>query len=223
MTASQWRVMIAKTRKISTGDKYVPKLEELFQKIIEMDLWLFHKINRDWTNSYADYLFPSITDLHKNTFFIYIFLPWLLFVFIRQFAIRGVFAFIGLALTVGVSDFVGGNLIKPSFQRERPATAVESSIVRSKHANGYSFTSNHSSNSMAAAVYLGSWIPQGRVLFWVIGGLVSYSRIYNGVHYPSDVLVGMIIGILFGKILSALSLWIIVGKKPEPFFYRPPR
>lgn len=97
------------------------------------------------------------------------------------------------------------NFVKYTFKRPRPCDVdALSETIRfiHKRCSSFSFFSGHSSNSMAIAVIVGNlispkyrklWIP---LLVW--GFCMGYSRIYVGVHYPIDVLVGFTFGALSG-------------------------
>jgi len=72
---------------------------------------------------------------------------------------------------------------------------------------GYSMPSGHTLMAFASAVFLHPRAGKLKLLVWVFAILVSLSRIFIGVHYPSDVLVGALIGCLLGL------LWLYVEKK----------
>ena len=59
---------------------------------------------------------------------------------------------------------------------------------------GYSFPSGHASTAVAGAYALTATWPAGRILCWVTAGLVIVSRAYLGVHYPTDLLGGALLG-----------------------------
>ncbi len=179
-------------------------LDQILVQILVLDRQLFVLINQVWTNLWMDSLFTSITDIHKSWFFKFIFVPWMASVFIRQYRAKGIILFLGLLLAVGSSDLIGARVIKPAFARERPSTAVNGAIVRSVENGGFSFVSNHAFNSFTIATYCLNWIPQGRVLFLGLAGLIAYSRVYVGVHFPADVTAGSILGILLGTLAAIL-------------------
>ena len=68
-----------------------------------------------------------------------------------------------------------------------------------------SFPSGHSASALAFAVAVGDVVPALRWPLRVAGGTVAFSRVYTGVHYPGDVLVGAATGALLGRIVSRLG------------------
>lgn len=78
----------------------------------------------------------------------------------------------------------------------------------------YGTISSHASNSFGVAVLVASVLRRRWVwfslLFWA--ALVSYSRIYLGVHYPYDVALGMLVGVLWGWLLSKLYFRLILNR-----------
>lgn len=173
----------------------------------KLDTSLFFLINKDGHAAWADAFFPAITDLHQNAYFKYIFIPWLFIVFIRIYWWKGVGLFLGLCLTIALTDLIGGQVIKPYFDRERPVEVLSEAVARSPHHGGGSFISNHAANTMAAALFCTRFIPQGGWMFLLIPILVGYSRVYGGVHYPSDVLGGYVLGAFIATFMVWLFSW----------------
>ena len=102
-----------------------------------------------------------------------------------------------LIFVVLAADQLSSSLIKPWIDRVRPCFALDGvRLLLPRQAHSGSFPSSHAVNSFAVAVVLFS---VRRWLGWVAIGvaiLVSYSRIYVGVHYPSDSVGGAILGAL---------------------------
>ncbi len=176
--------------------------------LLKFDYWLFALINSTFTFSGIDDFFVWITDLHKTTPFRIIIVPLLFFLFVKKFKRQGVTNFIFLILTLSVCDFTGGKM-KHVFERPRPQFNQELNVNLRSGAGGDSFYSNHSANMFAFATYTSYFFPQARAALYTLAFVVAYSRVYNGVHYPSDVFAGALIGIImalcFLKLLDLLN------------------
>lgn len=121
-----------------------------------------------------------------------------------------VFAIVALA----ICDQVASHLIKFLVERLRPShePALEGLVHLSKAGPGglYGFVSSHTANAIGLAVFFGLTLDKSfkilkYILFiWAI--LVAYSRIYNGVHYPGDILCGGILGAVISYLMYKLYL-----------------
>lgn len=105
--------------------------------------------------------------------------------------------FLGL-VALGLSDLVSFEVIKPWIQRERPCWVVDGIHKVLGYCGGsYGFTSNHAANAAAFifTMILSRYFTRQVLVFAAgLGVLVGLSRIYLGVHYPLDVLVGFVLG-----------------------------
>jgi len=174
--------------------------------ILNLDKSLLYYVNSVWTTSWLDAFFPAITDLHKQFWFQIFIVVLMLGLFIWKFRKEGLFVFLTLVIAMASSDLVGNHLFKQTIARPRPAETLGQSVIVRAPYGGYSFTSNHAANMFCLAKFTAEMIPQVRIPFYVAAILVSYSRVYNGVHYPTDVLGGGILGWLIGWAFSALCM-----------------
>ena len=121
-----------------------------------------------------------------------------------------------VALMVLVTDQVT-NLFKHGFQRMRPCHLAEiidgMRLVRDGCGGRYGFFSGHASNTMAAAIFIGFTLRNKYkyllylLIVWSL--LMAYSRVYIGVHYPLDILMGMSFGAISGYTFYRLNLFLI--------------
>jgi undecaprenyl-diphosphatase len=84
-------------------------------------------------------------------------------------------------------------------------------------ASTHSFPSGHTATSVACAFVLGSFAPRLRVPLYVLAALIAFSRLYNGDHFPLDVLGGALLGTGVGWAVTALSRrpWSSTGFRPD--------
>jgi undecaprenyl-diphosphatase len=97
-----------------------------------------------------------------------------------------------------VADLLADGL-KDATPRARPHVSHLIALPRSG-----SFPSGHAATSFACATVLAAAVPRWRFAFLVLAAAVAYSRLYNGVHYPLDVVAGAVLGALVG--FTALRL-----------------
>jgi membrane-associated phospholipid phosphatase len=101
----------------------------------------------------------------------------------------------GLA-SVALTSATVNLLVKPLGRRRRPDRAAHNSPV-ARHVDmpgSTSFPSGHSAAAFAFATGVGRTMPHAAVPLRALAGLVAYSRVHTGVHYPGDVTIGSLIG-----------------------------
>ncbi len=174
--------------------------------LYQIDLFLFKLINQATANSAFDWFFPAITDLHLNKWFSISVVVIVFSCLIYKFKKKGVLYFLFLILTVSASDFSGAK-VKRIVNRPRPFQILETqAIKRSPASTNTSFYSNHATNNFAFATYISFIFPEAKLVLFSFASLIAYSRVYNGVHYPTDVLAGAFIGILWGFLFHYLLI-----------------
>ncbi len=96
-------------------------------------------------------------------------------------------------------------LLKPLVARERPYSRYGLKRLLVEAPGAYSWPSAHAGSSMAAAVVLGYGYPSWAFILLSVAALLSYSRVYVGVHYPLDVLAGAVLGIACATAVLAVA------------------
>ena len=99
-------------------------------------------------------------------------------------------------LAVLVTGFLGEVFIKNLAKRTRPSRYIENQDMLIKKPITYSFPSGHTSSSVACAIIISSFYPCMAIPVSALAFLVSFSRLYFKVHYPSDILACALLGLV---------------------------
>jgi undecaprenyl-diphosphatase len=179
----------------------------MFQYLEYIDQQLFLFLNQINT-PFLDELMRWIT--YRFTWIpLYIFLAYLLFknLGLNKFLV----ALVSAVFLIVLSDQISVHLFKNIFLRYRPCHNEDiKHLVHLIDGCGgtYGFVSSHAANTFAIAIFIGivlkTYYPKLLILLIFWASIVSYSRIYAGVHYPADI----IIGALIGSILAFLNIKI---------------
>lgn len=172
-----------------------------FQHVLDFDHWLFTKINQEWINHFFDHLLPF---LRESELWIPFYLFLLVFITIN-FGKKGWWWALTLIMTGVIGDLLSSSLVKQLIFRYRPCRDPEMAdqvrLLVNYCPQSSSFTSSHACNHFAAAVFIFLTLKQTSgwwrlVFLWAFS--ISYAQIYVGVHYPLDVLGGIILGCSLG-------------------------
>ena len=194
----------------------------MLEKLIHIDTQILLAIN-GWHAPWADTLMWIISA--KTTWIpLYLLLVGLLVWRYRKPAMTSVkwlqkvpvcvVVIVVIALAVGAADFIASGILKDLVARPRPTRVPELEgvlhLVNGYRSGQYGFVSSHAANTMACGL-LFSLIWRNKIatvglMLWV--AMNCYSRMYLGVHYPSDILGGLMVGVLMAVVAYQVLLML---------------
>ncbi|MHB8419304.1 MAG: phosphatase PAP2 family protein [Myxococcales bacterium] len=107
---------------------------------------------------------------------------------------------------VGATDLLGARLLKPLFHRLRPCDVLPPGSFHPwlEASRGGSLPSLHAANAFAAAFVLSRLLPRSWPAAYAAAALIAISRPVGGVHWPSDIVAGALLGTAVGALAIAL-------------------
>jgi len=160
-----------------------------------------------WSSSVLDHVLPWLTYLGSHLgVILFIILAW---IFTRQRKVLRSLVF----LYAIQSAMVYG--LKFLIQRQRPFLFLEMASKLSKGPGEIldpSFPSAHAVFSFMMATLLALWFPRYRFIFFIFAAFIGWTRIYLGLHYPTDVIIGALLG--YG-VTRLYILFYLLKKKTE--------
>lgn len=175
-------------------------MTEIIEFLYSIDVAVFRFINGSFANPVTDKFMPFITDV-KNWYITYVLL-WFLILF------KGGRYRVGLSIAMlivpALSDQLSSSLLKDLVARPRPCKVLENVHLLVGCTDSYSFPSSHAVNNFTAAIFFGYFYKNLKWIFIGVATLMALSRVFVGVHYPSDIIGGALIGIILGYFLARL-------------------
>ncbi|MEF9923649.1 MAG: phosphatase PAP2 family protein [Muribaculaceae bacterium] len=181
----------------------------MIETLNNLDIAIFSFLN-GMNNTYLDYLMWIFSG--KFTW-VPMCCVLIIFMFIKSWK-QAILILVMIALVITFADQISSTFIKPFVERLRPShnDALNATIhtVNGYRGGLYGFVSSHAANSFGVAFLLilifKRWYFTVTLLGWAI--IVSYSRIYLGVHYPGDILGGTALGLFCGWIVYLIYQYI---------------
>ncbi|NTW51982.1 MAG: phosphatase PAP2 family protein [Chlorobiaceae bacterium] len=178
----------------------------------QADAWLFRLLNLQLVHPAADDLMLFLTNWKLSAQILVLAATFML---VRR-GKDGFVILLLLLIAVGIADFTASGIMKPLFHRVRPCFALDGVRLLVNQSHSWSFASSHAANSTAIASLVWIFFWRGAlvdkaftIIMIVYASLVAFSRIYIGVHYPGDVLGGMVIGLVSATLVYTAAAWTI--------------
>lgn len=174
----------------------------MLETLITLDRQVFYFINVTCANLLTDLIMPQITsDLNLRVAFV---LAMILILWKGNREWR--WLVLGSVIALALSDLTSSTLIKPLVGRPRPCHTLTDIHLLVNCGAGLSFPSSHAANAFGQWVFWSQVAaPKYRYYLFIIAFLVAISRVFVGVHYPGDIIVGALVGSVVGAVVYAIA------------------
>jgi undecaprenyl-diphosphatase len=183
----------------------------MIDRLIEYDKEILRFLN----GLHSPWLDPVVLVLTETVAWIPLYL-FMLYVVVKEFRRETWIILLGLAVTILLADQITASLMKPYFGRLRPSQEPSLQewihLVEGYRGGKFGFASSHAANTFGSATFFFLWfrnIKRWVIWLFVWAAFMTYTRVYLGVHYPGDVLVGALVGIVCGWTAFKFSEWLM--------------
>ncbi len=175
--------------------------------LINLDKSIFFFLN-SFHSSFWDVVMSLFT---RTEYWLLLFIA-IIYTIIKRFKTKTIIILVMIALVILVADQFSG-LIKDLVGRLRPThdPSMQDMVHWVKRKGGtFSFFSAHASNTFGVAMYLSLLFKNKGFSFLIFSWalIASYTRIYLGLHFPSDIITGMAFGIILGWSVYRMNIWL---------------
>ncbi len=182
-----------------------------------LDVSLFRFVNSSLSSGFFDWMMPFVSDS-----------PWLTCILVCVClrllfcgGARGRICVLMLLLALCLGNWLVVDTIKNTVGRVRPFNVLEGVHLRIGMGGSMSMPSSHAANWFSATIVLFAYYRRTIWVMLPMAVLVAFSRVYNGVHYPSDVVAGAVLGAGYNiaVIIGFDSLWQYIGARWFPAWH----
>lgn len=188
------------------------------EELLELDKRLLLFLN-GWNSPFFDSVMLTLTE----TFVWTPLYATLIYLVIKIYGKSSIWILLGVALTILLCDRITSGFMKPFFARLRPShePSLEGllHLVNDYRGGLYGFASSHAADTFGVAMFVWLSLKKYYRWIWVVfvwAALMTYTRIYLGVHYPTDILVGALIGMTLGWLSLKGSFYVWNKNKKAP-------
>jgi undecaprenyl-diphosphatase len=175
--------------------------------LVTIDKNLFIYFNTWFSSPFLDIFFRTITEPRNWT----VPLAIAVILFLVKEKKNAIPVIILAIITVAATDLISVRIVKPFVARLRPChpdMIIEGCHYLLGKKRSFSFPSSHATNMFGLATLFSLFYPKRIVYFVTFAGLIGFSRIYCGVHYPGDVLGGFVLGFIIAWLVYNIYFYI---------------
>lgn len=166
--------------------------------ITNVDFKILNLIQEQLSCGFLNFLMPKITFLGNGG------LIWIIIAVVMMFLEKYRKAGIVICTGLSVGFIIGNAFLKNLIARERPCWINETVNILIYMPRDYSFPSGHTLSSFIAATIIMHYDKRMGIASYVFAVLIAFSRLYLYVHFPTDVIAGVLLGIVIGLIVCKL-------------------
>jgi undecaprenyl-diphosphatase len=188
---------------------------EIINKLNDWDIKLFLEFN-----SHHNAFFDFVMYWFSDKFIWFPLYAWLIYKMLKHYKKYAIAFIFFVIVMVVLSDQISSGLIKHLVQRLRPChnpDIAQLVHLSTKGCGGaYGFVSSHAANAFTMAIFVSRLLKEQMWLKYTLfawAAMVAYSRVYNGVHYPGDIICGGLLGLGTGYVVSEVFLRYYAKKK----------
>jgi undecaprenyl-diphosphatase len=193
----------------------------MFQKLLELDTDVFLYLNGLHSPQMDGFMW-WVSQKYSWLPFYFILLAIIIY---RERPVRFIYTLIFITLVIVLNDQISV-LIKGLIERPRPSRNPDIAdmvhVINDYRGGRYGFVSSHAANVFGAAAFLAGRFKDARwgIFLYLWAALVSYSRIYLGVHYPLDIICGGLMGIILGIQCYVYNVKTVVAVERQISIYK---